>query len=214
VRAPYAPRRVGDRQAQHRVGRRLKQAGLAPLLLSPVESTGPMPLPRIVVQRSRAGWRHPATKAAVVSVLRALGPRCTYGLRSVELVQGPATCRGHRLPFGRLLVPGRVQLFAQSVGAWLLAGSLPPPQADRLRRAGASLELTNGGLQTMVNWPDRTLADFMLFDVLLHELAHHAIQQYTGKRPARVARTADHEAAAERLAARWRAELEASPFRR
>jgi Zn-dependent peptidase ImmA (M78 family) len=44
----------------------------------------------------------------------------------------------------------------------------------------------------------------MLFDVLMHEVGHHVIQQYKGKRPARVARTKDHEALAERFAARCR----------
>ena len=39
-----------------------------------------------------------------------------------------------------------------------------------------------------------------LFDVLMHEIAHHTFQQYKGKRAARVARTAHHEALAERFA--------------
>jgi hypothetical protein len=44
----------------------------------------------------------------------------------------------------------------------------------------------------------------MLFDVLLHEIGHHLIQQYRGKRTARVARTRDHEACADRFALQCR----------
>jgi len=56
------------------------------------------------------------------------------------------------------------------------------------------------------------LRDFMLFDALMHEIAHHRLQQYTGKRTARIARTADHEAYADQFAAQCRAQfMEALP---
>jgi hypothetical protein len=41
-------------------------------------------------------------------------------------------------------------------------------------------------------------------------LGHHVLQQYKGKRPVRIARTRDHEAAAERFASRQRSLLKAA----
>jgi hypothetical protein len=66
------------------------------------------------------------------------------------------------------------------------------------------LEEWDNGTLTVVTWPGATLRDFMLFDVLMHEIGHHLIQQYKGKRPARVVRTRDHEAFADRFAERCR----------
>jgi RNA-splicing ligase RtcB len=51
---------------------------------------------------------------------------------------------------------------------------------------------------------NHALKHFMLEGVLLHELGHHVLQHYKGKRPVRIARTRDHEAAAERFASRQR----------
>lgn len=56
----------------------------------------------------------------------------------------------------------------------------------------------------IVSWPATTLRDYMLFDVLMHEIGHHLLQQYTGKRMARVARTKDHEAFADLFAQQCR----------
>jgi hypothetical protein len=47
-----------------------------------------------------------------------------------------------------------------------------------------------------VDWPGDTLRDFLLFDGLMHEIGHHM----TGKRTARVMRTADHERRADAFA--------------
>lgn len=104
------------------------------------------------------------------------------------------------MPFGSLKVPGRIILYEQQQGTWLLPGTLPEGDAAKLQRAGAEIDVVAGGLQTSVTWPGQTLRDFMLFDVLMHEVGHHLIQQYKGKRRARVARTRDHEAFAEHFA--------------
>ncbi len=89
-------------------------------------------------------------------------------------------------------------------GPWRLPGRLPAKQRRRLQRAGAVVEVPPPGLQTLVAWPDRSLRDFMLFDVLMHEVGHHLIQHYKGKRHVRQARTKDHEAFAEHFARRCR----------
>src|SRR5262249_9325455 len=132
------------------------------------------------------------------------GAEGTYGLRAVELGNPPVGSEG--VTFGRYEPAGRVLLFAQSKPPWLLPGTLPARELERLRRAGAQAELLSGAW-TGVAWPGDGLRDFMLHDALLHELGHHVVQQYTGKRAVRMMRTRDHEAFAERFAARVRAVL-------
>jgi hypothetical protein len=86
----------------------------------------------------------------------------------------------------------------------MLAGALRPADAARLARAGATIDADPDARYTRVEWPATTLRDFLLYDVLLHEVAHHTLQQYAGKRTARLARTHDHEARAAQLAATLR----------
>ena len=137
-------------------------------------------------------------------MLRFFGERCTYGLRSVELVRGGAEPPGGALLLGRLIIPGRVVLYDQPPAPWTLPGRLAAAERARLRRAGAIVETAGAGVQTIIAWPRGTLRDFVLFDVLLHEIGHHLLQQYTGKRRARIARTRDHEAFADHFARRCR----------
>src|SRR5262249_48957989 len=123
----------------------------------------------------------------------------------VELVPGPPGGVAGRQPLGRLRVPGTVRLYDQPPSPWCLPGRLAPAEQARLCRAGAVVEESADGTLTVVSWPGTTLRDFVLFDVLMHEIGHHLIQQYKGKRSARVARTRDHEAFADELA--WRCRL-------
>jgi hypothetical protein len=109
-----------------------------------------------------------------------------------------------RLAVGTLLVPGTIILYAQPEPPWVLTARLQREDEARLARAGAVLEMLGHGHHTIVHWPAATLRDFMLFDGLMHELAHHTIQQYKGKRAMRVLRTADHEAIADRFAQKCR----------
>ena len=211
--APRAPRRDGDPVERNRAHRALKATGVVASSVLPSALEKTPPLPRVVVKRLHPGYVHPVNRTEVIGLLRFLGPRCTYGLRSVELVSSPDVPTTARVLLGRLLVPGRIQLYAQPASPWVLPGSLHHAEAERLARAGALVQFADGGSQTVVSWPGRTLRDFMLLDVLLHELAHHAIQQDNWKWATRAARTSDHEALATRLAGRWRREyLEALPF--
>jgi hypothetical protein len=203
VRAPHEPRGFGEDSARQTIARALKGLGIRfdcmPDLLKGEE---PAPLPRLRVGRPRAGFHHPASRADLARILRFFGERCTYGLQSVEMVRGDAALPGSRMQFGRLLVPGRIMLYDQPRSPWVLAGRLPGGEEERLGLAGALIEAAD--LWTVVTWPGDTLRDFMLFDVLMHEVGHHLIQQYKGKRPARVARTKDHEAFAARFGRRCR----------
>ena len=108
-------------------------------------------------------------------------------------------------------MPGRVLLYAQPEPPWRLPELLPAAEQARLRAAGAVVVADEPGGCTTVVWPGNSLRDFVLFDVLVHELAHHALQQYTGKRTVRVVRTRDHEAFARALVDRYRAERAALP---
>jgi hypothetical protein len=202
VRAPHQPRGAGDLSREHRKALSLKALGLCPEQ-GPASDELPPRLPRLCVQRPRAGHLHPAGRADLESVLHFFGPEHYYGLRSISLLRAPAGQTGHLL-LGRLLVPGRIQLYEQPAPPWLLTQPLAPTDAERLRCAGTVVESLNAATRWLVHWPGQTLHDFMLLDVFLHELGHHVVQQYTGKRSVRVARTRDHEAFADHFARRCR----------
>jgi hypothetical protein len=205
VWAPRQPRGQTDRTGLHRRVRTLKRRGTVatPALVWDLE--GDVPLPPIRVSRPRTDLTHPATRADVAAVLRLCGAEGTYGLRAVEL-RSPLAASGS-LCLGRYEPPGLIILFAQPASPWSMPGALPVREHDRLCRAGAQVEILGGGTHTRVTWSAGRLRDFILYDVLLHEVGHHVVQQYTGKRAARVMRTRDHEAVAERFAARCRAQL-------
>jgi len=77
-----------------------------------------------------------------------------------------------------------------------------------LERAGAIVAVSDGGHHTRSDWPGDRLRSFVLFDGLMHEIGHHLLQHEKGKRRVRIARTADHEAFAERFARRCRERYE------
>lgn len=143
-----------------------------------------------------------------MEVLAQLGAARTYGICGVELRQAPAVTAHGALSFGRLAVPGRILLYEQPISPWSLAGALPAGMRRRLERAGAVIQRMAGGARTQVSWPGGTLRDFMRYDVLFHEVAHHILQQYTGKRTVRIRRTTDHERFADHFAARCRQDFE------
>jgi hypothetical protein len=199
VRAPVEARGYRDQSALQACARALKELGIRILPeAAPPADDEPVPLPRLRVSRPRYGFHHPACRADVARVLRFFGETCTYGLQSIELLRGEPLSPGVAICFGRLLVPGRILLFDQPASPWVLTGRLPESEAERFRRGGARIE--EELLHTVVTWPEGALRDFMLFDVLMHEIGHHLVQQHKGKRPARVLRTREHEALADRFA--------------
>jgi hypothetical protein len=188
LRAPHAPRRVGDLH----INNAAPDAGdIIPLI------------PRIHVQRPGPGADHPASRADILRVLAFFGPECIYGIRSITLARTPGIV-ANRVQFGRLIVPGRIVLFAQPASPWVVAGRLPHEAEAHFIHAGAHIGQVANGTQTVVTWPAQSLRDFMLFDVLMHEIGHHRIQHYKGKRTVRVVRTKDHEAFADAFARQCR----------
>ncbi len=203
VRAPHEPRGQDDQSSFYRLARVLKESGIIVEQLNSSESGDPA-IPRIITKRPRQGFIHPAAKADILSVLQFFGERCFYGLRLIKLIQGSATLNRASLPMGRLEVPGTIVLYDQPASPWFVTGSIQQAEREKLERAGASIEVSSGNLHCLIHWSDSDLKNFMLFEVLMHEIGHHLIQQYKGKRSARVARTKDHELFADLFAARCR----------
>lgn len=101
--------------------------------------------------------------------------------------------------FGELVAPGRIRLYDQPMPPWRLPEALSEDERAGLENAGA--DLSEDGV---VAWPRDSLRRFMLGHVLAHELGHHLLQHERRLRNERGARTRDHEARAEVVAARLR----------
>lgn len=162
-------------------------------------------LPRISVATSRKGFFHPASKSAIKQVLLYFGDLSVYGIREISLVQRHNTA-ADKLLFGALSIPGKILLYEQPELPWHLSGKLPRQQLDLITEAGATVEFSSDESRCKIEWPSDTLPDFMLFEVLMHEIGHHVIQQFKGKRQGQVLRTKDHEAVATQFARRCRLE--------
>jgi len=128
------------------------------------------------------------------------GEEIYYGVMSVELV--PAPPAGKRLLLATLVGPGRIVLYDQAPSPWRLGFALAPRERVQLQAAGA--ELAEEGV---VSWPGDSLRRFMLGYALAHELGHHVLQHDRRLRGERGARTREHEARADAIAARLRSAL-------
>lgn len=206
VKNPRSKRGKDDQSTQRKVIRVLKEAGLD---LSELTTDGEQAVfPRIKIQRPRNGFCHPATRADITNLLHKLGPRCYYGLKSIELRQRTELESSNRtIVFGRTQPKGIVTIYELSQAPWIVPGSLHDDDSRRFSDFGATIEVISDGLQTKISWTEEMLKQFVLLDVLLHEIGHHLIQQYKGKRPARVLRSKNHEQLAELYAQRCRAGL-------
>ena len=151
---------------------------------------------RIIVHQPLPEFHHPLDKQDILEFLRRLDAVPLYGLRCIELRHSGSN---PACPFGRYCAPGRILLFAQPKAPWRFTGRLSDSFIHRASRAGAALTESSDNRTTIIDWPDDSLKNFMLREVLLHELGHHVLQQYKGKRSARIARTRDHEAFARRF---------------
>ncbi len=130
-------------------------------------------------------------------MLTFVGPIGTYGIKTVELRHRPGE-QARTISLARYRSPDSILLFEQPTPPWVLPGRLNEATAVRLHRAGALIDLAE--MTTVIDWPDDSLSLFMAFDGLLHEIGHHVIQQYEGKRNIRKKRTADHERRADAFA--------------
>jgi hypothetical protein len=186
ARRVAAPRR--RRADEPRVlRRRVRVSGTAPAGEQPVE---------IRVGRPRPGFRHPATAADLARVLEFFGPPARYGVRRIELRQRVAAA-GPGIRVAGYVPPGVIVLFEQPDPPWCLPGRLSREARERLERAGARVRAMAS--HVLVEWTDRELRDFVLFDGLMHEIGHHVIDHGN-----RRMRSADHERRADAYAAACR----------
>ena len=158
-------------------------------------------LPRVRERSPSHGRHHPAGAADVRAALERFGPSAYYGVTLVELVPGRDGDDG--LVLGRLVGPGHIEMYDQRPSPWRLGEALR--EADRARLAAAGADVATVGV---VVWPGDTLRRFMLGHVLAHELGHHVLQHESRLRGERAARTSDHEARADAIAAELRGRLE------
>lgn len=194
---PYQPRRAGDTRRQRRQRRQLKRAGLT--LSESKESSGPSPKTlRIKEQRPRPGYAHPANSASIREFLKRGHEEWVYGLQSIELRQGA----GSSSLFGEYRSPGLILLYDQALGPWSFRGRLKSADCQAFEEAGAVIE--KSPFETLVSWPRQALKQFMLNEVLLHEIGHHILQHHKGKRKVRIARARDHERFAHQYAVQKR----------
>lgn len=195
--SPSDKRSVGDLSLRRRFGLRRKVAGI--FSAQPQPSKNDRPGLRIIIQPPRAGFHHPVGKRELLELLNAVGPVARYGLYSIELARTPVRASTSALVFARYCAPGRIILFEQPLPPWRTPGLLHGTILRRFERAGAILTLLPDIRATLIEWPKDTLARFMLEHVFMHELGHHVLQHYKGKRLVRIARTSDHEAFARRF---------------
>jgi len=205
IRAPRDERGAGDLGQRRRSGWERKQAGI-PASARADKKDGRSRL-RFVVQTPHRGFYHPAHKRDVLAKLKEIGPMGFYGLRLVKLGRLPEAGLPSGPVFGRYRAPDCLILFEQPLPPWRLSGLLQRKPFRRFEKAGAIVILLGDVGATVVDWPGDTLRQFMLKEILLHELGHHVLQHYKGKRRARVARTPDNECFAERFAQKHRQAL-------
>jgi len=111
------------------------------------------------------------------------------------------------LQLGRYEAPGRIMLFEQRSGIWRVGGKLSAQIVRSFRKNGATV--ANHAQGTTIEWPQGSLRRFMLEEVLAHEIGHHVLQQYKGKRGVQIARKRDHEKFAAGFVERQRSKKDA-----
>lgn len=163
-------------------------------------------LPRIKVQRTRKGFCHPASAVDIKAMLNYFGALSYYGVREIHLAQRSETSMSAQVVLAELSIPGKIILYEQPEPPWLVAAPLCQDELELLRTAGADIETSDDGSRSKILWSPANLKCFMLFEGLMHEVGHHIIQQFKGKRTAQVLRQRDHELLARNFARRCREE--------
>ena len=190
---PRENRGTGDASDVRALGRALKELGIPD---RPADrATAPIPPPSIRRSRATPGTIHPLTTREIREFLTWLGPIGTYGLFAIALRQRPSP---DAMRLATYRAPDTILLYAQPEPPWEIAGRLDAWSVRRIETCGA--RVTRLATSTTVDFPDDCLRRFMLFEGLAHELGHHIVQQYEGKRAVRKLRTADHEARASAFA--------------
>lgn len=192
VRSPYQSRGTNEQGLFNRIARKLKEDGVSISPHTPDVDLQPI-FPRIKISRPRTGYLHPASKKDIMDFIEFFGEECFYGVKSIKLMQCSELDIEAGLLIASLRVPGIIVLYEQAEPPWLINGILPETQKRRMELCGAGIESVAENTQTVVHWSSSALKYFMLFEGLMHELGHHMMQQYSGKRNTQIIRTVDHE---------------------
>lgn len=129
----------------------------------------------------------PCTAADVLNVLSKVPRRFLPGLSGVYLLGGSAkqavAANGSLFRFG-CYMPGYIFLhaFPRDGLSLMLTSGLKPSTIQEYRRAGA--RVATCGDKSEVLFDEESLRRFYLFDVLLHEVAHH-VDKHVFERPNR-----------------------------
>jgi hypothetical protein len=168
-------------------------SGRAPFSNSaPTHASGATFVLPIRVQRPASGCIHPLRAKDFREWIEITGYAPFYGLKSIRLRH---ECGLHRtgLMFAEYIVPGEIHLYAVPASPWRLPFLLPDDDRKVFTRHGARIGINAGLRRTVVEWPNASLRDFYLIEVLAHELGHHLLQHNVSKRTAQVRRRGDHE---------------------
>ena len=215
TRSPFNKRCVGDLSLRRKIV--LQREGAGVLSTQGLPNKNSHSRLRIIIQPPRPEFHHPVGECELLELLNAVGPIARYGLHSIELARASVDASSSAVIFGRYCAPGRIILYEQPLPPWRLNGLLPSTILRRFERAGAIVTTLPALGATLLDWPEDTLRQFILEDIFLHELGHHVLQHYKGKRLARVARTRDHEAFANRFVEKHRGSIKSGvrpPIRR
>lgn len=204
LRWPRDGRGTGDLSRRNRIGRMLKELGIA-YEFGNSERHDELIKPRIIDRPPKPGFCNPVSKDEIIQLLNFVGPEAMYGLQRIEYVQAPPLEATVFPLLGRLKAPGCILLYQLPIPPWRLAGTISAIDAHPCQRAGAIIKTHHEIQVTVIDWPGNTLRDFVLLDVLLHEIGHHILQHNKGKRTKRIARTRDHEAFAKKFVEHCRA---------
>lgn len=169
----------------------------------------PAPRPPIIAPKPPVGTDHFLKPRDIRSFVGHLDPTALYGVKSIRLRSEPAI-RNEGIVFGEYAPKGEIHLYALPRGEWRLP--FVPALKDRaaFRRFGATVECDFEKGAARVVWPVDGLKRYLLYEVLAHELGHHALQRRRGKFVRPVCRRREHEAYAELCARRALSRIEAS----
>jgi hypothetical protein len=148
--------------------------------------------PRIEWQKPLSGTWQPLKVRDVRTFLKSLGPPAAYGLRVIRLKRESAFS-AEGIVFAEYVMPGEIRLYSVPANPWELPFILACADRAAFERHGARVEVDFAQEQTTVRWSADGLKQFVLYEVLAHELGHHMLQYRKGKRTEAVCRWSDHE---------------------
>ena len=174
---PFSHRRE---EAEYLSGRKKSGTLLHSLRIS-IKSQKPLP-----------GLCHAVTPREIRSFLIRLGHASYYRLRAIN-IRRECGFRPTGIVFAEYAVPDEIQLFALPQLPWSLPFLLSVVDFNLFESYGASLVVDHVREYTVITWSPSGLQQFVLCEVLAHELGHHLLQTRKSQGSRSRYRTSDHE---------------------